>query len=372
MTLVWFNDGFYKYLFPLMFLLGFLNHKILVLTLPAFLFFLFMHIEPRGKRIFLRICAVLIALFVLSAVWLLVYHSGALMLYLDAILLGPPSIAHYLKPPKDWLRLLEEFAFYFFYLWYQFPFFCFPLGVFGLFRFFKDDKITAFFLLLIMALNGLFFMKTTSWPSYGSTKYTFYITDYLIFSIFLGYGYLSLLNWLTAFLGRFKALSGMVRKKALLNISVILLFVAATIGFYSTMPCLVPYIGVDLLKARTLPYRDNSTFFLNPNKRGYFGDRKFGEEILDLVQKDSVIFADFTPYTILKYLIEIENRRPDILLMPVTKMPMGKCFDEIRQNNPTTRIYVADNNAYYDLDGVKEKYLLRKAGPIFEIVPGSP
>ena len=167
-------------------------------------------------------------------------------------------------------------------------------------------------------------------------------TDYLIFSIFLGYGSLSLLNWLTAFLGKFKSFSGMIGEKALVSILVILLFVATTIGFYSTMPRLVSYLDVDLLKARTLPYRDNSTFFLNPNKRGYFGARKFGEEILDLVQKDSVIFADFTPYTILKYLIEIENRRTDILLMPITKKPMGKCIDEIKQNNPTTRIYIAD------------------------------
>ena len=370
-TLVWLTYGFYKYLFLLVFLLGLLNHLILLLTLPAFLFYMLTHIDHRGKRFFLRTAAVLMALIFLCSVWLMVYHYGALMVYFDAILLGSPPIAHYLTPPRDWLSLIIELKFYFLYLFYQFPFFLVPLGVLGLFRFFKNDPSTAFFLLLMMLLNGLFFIKTTSWPSYGGTKYTFYIADYLIFSIFLGYGSLSLFKWISSFLEQLKPSSRMMKMETMVNMLLVLLFIMTTIGFYSMMPHLVSYLDIDLVKARVLPYRDNNTFFLNPSKRGYFGDRKFGEKILDLAQKDSVIFADFTPYTILKYLIDVENKRADILLMPITKKPIGRCIDEIKQNNPTTHIYLADNNRYYDLDGVGENFLLKKAGPIFEIVPGS-
>ena len=199
----------------------------------------------------------------------------------------------------------------------------------------------------------------------------FYISDYVIFSIFVGYGSLFLFKWVYTFLGRFKPLSGIMEKESGINLSVIFLFMASTIGFYAIMPRVVSFLDMDLLKTRTLPYRNNNTFFLNPNKRGYFGDRKFGEEILDLAQKDSVIIADFTPYTILKYLIEIENRRKDILLMPIPKKPMGRFIDGIREHNPNTRIYVADKNGNYDLDSTKENYVLKKAGPIFKIVPGS-
>jgi len=369
-TLVWLNYGFYKYLFPLIFILGLLNHIILILTLPAFLFYILTHIDGRRKRLLLRTTTVLIALILLSSVWLIVYEYSVLMMYLDSILLGSPPVAHYLTPPKDWLSLVEELKFYFLYLFYQYPFFCILLGAIGLFRFFKNDKSTAFFLLLIMLLNGLFFIKTTSWPSYGGTKYTFYITDYLIFSIFLGYGSLSLFKWLGSFLGRFSSPLGTPRIKLLSTISAIVLLLIATVGFYSIMPRLASYLNIDLLNARTLPYRDNNAFFLTPNKRGYSGDRRFGEKILDLAERNSVIFADFTPYTILRYLTEIENKRTDILLIHSKKEdPIIIFIDEIRQDRPNTCFYVVDNNSYYDLHGVSEKYSLRKAGPIFEIVP---
>ena len=370
-TLVWLHSDFYKYLFALVFLLGFLNHKILILTLPAFLFYMFSHIDGRKKRLLLRTTTVLIAFILLGSVWLVVYRYSFLMMYLGSILSGSPPIAHYLEPPGDWPGFFQELKFYFLYLIYQYPFFYVPLGVVGLLRFFRNDKSTAFFLLLIMVFNGLFFLKTTSWPSYGGTKYTFYITDYLIFSIFLGYGSLSLFSWLDSFLGRFKPTSGTPGMKSAIIISVVLLLIVTTVGFYSIMPGLASSLNIDLLNARTLAYRDNNTFFLNPNKRGYFGDRILGEKILDLAQKDSVIFADFTPYTILKYLTEIENKRPDVLLIHSKKDPIIMFIDKIRQDRPNTCFYIADNNSYYDLSGVKEKYLLKKAGPLFEIVAGN-
>ena len=174
MTLVWFNYDFYKYLFPLVFLLGLLNHKVLILTFPAFLFYMFTHVDGGTKRLLLRTAAVLVALTLLCFICLFLFQYSALMGYFDSILRGPPPIAHYLEPPADWLSFLEECIFYFLYLFYQYPFFGILLGAVGLYRFFKNDKSTALFLLLIMAVNGLFFLKTTSWPSYGGTKYTFF------------------------------------------------------------------------------------------------------------------------------------------------------------------------------------------------------
>ena len=143
-------------------------------------------------------------------------------------------------------------------------------------------------------------------------------------------------------------------------------------GIYAIMPRLVSYLNMDLLGARALPYRDNSTFFLNPNKRGYVGDRRFGEEILNMARKNSVIIADFTPYTLLKYMTQVEDQRADIVLMPVTGKPIRRYVDAIKGNNPATTIYMADKNGYYDLDGLNEKYRVKKAGPIFEIVPENP
>ena len=51
-TLVFFHYGFYRYLFILIFLLGILNHLVLLLTLPAFLYYILVHTDNRGRRFF--------------------------------------------------------------------------------------------------------------------------------------------------------------------------------------------------------------------------------------------------------------------------------------------------------------------------------
>lgn len=134
------------------------------------------------------------------------------------------------------------------------------------------------------------------------------------------------------------------------------------------MPKIVSILNIDLVHARTLPYRDNNRFFLNPNKRGYNGDRKLGQEILQLADRNSVVFEDFTPYTILKYLITIENLRPDVkLIFCNEKTDMQIRLDEIKDEKTNTHIYLADND-YCNLNGIEEKYFLKKHGPFFEIL----
>ena len=53
----------------------------------------------------------------------------------------------------------------------------------------------------------------------------------------------------------------MIEKEIMVNISVILLFILCIMAFYSMMPRVISYLDIDLLKARTLHYRDNNTFF---------------------------------------------------------------------------------------------------------------
>ena len=48
-------------------------------------------------------------------------------------------------------------------------------------------------------------------------------------------------------------------------------------------------------------------FFLNPNKRGEDGAKRFGEEALRSAKPMGVIFADYTPYEVLLYLKEVDR-----------------------------------------------------------------
>lgn len=363
-TLTKLKSRLFKYFFPLIFVLGLLNHLILVLSLPAFWVYMMMNVGKRERKFILNITAIVLSTVIASLSWLAIFRSGILLSFIK----GPPSILIYLLPPPDFHLLVKEFGLYVLYLCYQYPLLGVIVGGIGIFTLFKQDRSTAVFLMLIIVLNGLFFLKTTAWKSYGGTKYTFYISDYTIFAVFLGCGFQFLFNQIKILLKKLNLKIQRERIQPILSAGIIAASVVLTIAFYSFMPKFVTRLNIDLVHARTLPYRDNNRFFLNPNKRGYYGDRKLGQEILQLADRNSVVFADFTPYTILKYLITIENLRPDIKLIVCNeKTDMQIRLDEIKDEKPNTYIYLADND-YCNLDGIEEKYFLKKHGPFFEIV----
>ena len=323
-----------------------------------------MNVGKREKKIIIIITALVSFSVIASLSWLIIFRSGALL----SLLKGPPPISIYLLPPSDFHLLIKEFGLYVLYLCYQYPILGVIVGGIGIFKLFKQDRSTAVLLMLIIVLNGLFFIKTTSWKSYGGTKYTFYISDYTIFAVFLGCGFLPLLNQIKIFLKNLKLKIQSERIQSLLSAGIIAASVALTIAFYSFMPKFVSLLNIDLVQARTLPYRDNNRFFLNPNKRGYYGDRRLGQEILRLAERNSVVFSDFTPNTILEYLITIEKLRPDIkLLVCNEKTEMRIQLDKIKDENPHTHIYLADDD-YCNLRGIEEKYIVKKYGVFFEIV----
>jgi hypothetical protein len=139
---------------------------------------------------------------------------------------------------------------------------------------------------------------------------------------------------------------------------------------YAIVPQAVQASGIDLLHARSLPYRDNERFFLNPNKHGDDGARRFGEEVLRAVPPSAVVFADYTPYTILRYLQIVEKRRRDVLLVAPAvvsaTVPVRWMFENGRRR-PT---YVAAlTPGYYDLSGLTGSYDFVPAGPMFEVRP---
>ena len=348
-------------LFLLVFLLGLLNHLILILSLPAFLLYILLTIEARTRKKLLLLAGSLLALFCVGGLFLFLARPQVVKAWVHAILVGPPPIYYYLFPPSGLKPFLKELLFYLLYLGYQYPLGGILLGIFGILRLLRRKPAVASLLLLIIALNALFFIKSTFWASYGGTKYTFYISDYTVFAIFVGYGADAVFRRIEHWTGRLRA----HKIAASLSAAAVIL----TIVFYAMIPHVVTYLDLDLLHARSLPYRNNARFFLNPNKRGYYGDRKFGEELFALAAKDSIVFADFTPYTILRYLAVIEGKRPDIKLVVCDeRMKLHKRIDGIKSIRPDAKIYLADKNSYYNLDGLEEKYQIQAYGPFFGVV----
>ena len=222
----------------------------------------------------------------------------------------------------------------------------------------RKDRTAAIALLAVAAVNGSVFVKTTEWVSLGSTKVTFYLTDYVVFAIFVGAG-------VAAAARR----TGPLARAALVGALAVL--PAAT---YAAAPAALGHLGLDVVRARDLPYRDEARFFLTPSKRGDDSARRFGEEVFRVARPGSIVVADFTPMAVLRYMRIVEGRRPDLLLVHSARwrrrIPVA---DLVASQLPARPVYLAGVGAfYYDMTGVEPAYRLERRGPLLEVVPNVP
>ncbi len=355
--------------FPALFLIvvvsGLLNHLILALVLPALCVYIFIHLTAKSRKRVLWLGGGSACLLLLGSIAAVLLWPHEIRTWLHAMLIGPPPIKHYLLLPDGITPLLRELLFYILYLCYQFPLGGVLIGILGIVTLAERHRAAAVLTGMMLLCNAVFFLKTTSWASYGGSKYTFYISDYTLFAVYIGCGASSLLKGLNSYVSK-KVGPG---KALWLSRGAVTASVVLTVMLYAVMPSLLSVLKIDVLHARTLAYRDNNSFFLNPNKRGWYGDRIFGEEILEQSRQHAVIFADFTPYSILKYLLEVEKKRPDItLVMCHKRLKIREQVDALRQEQPDRPVYLADTNSYYNLKGLDELYMIRPYVSFFEIL----
>jgi len=255
-------------------------------------------------------------------------------------------------------KVLEEMGIYFSYLFYQFPLAGFALGFAGavaLFR--KDIKLALLFSLLII-MNGLLLFKLG--PSYGHSKYTFYISAYMVFSILIGCGFFSLQNYLE----QRRGFAGKLSPAAAFSV------IFLPVLLYNVTPTLTKKLNIDLLNARQVPYRDNEKYFLNPSKRGYDGAERYAREAFETASAGSVIIADYTPYTVLRYLQDIKGVRSDVLLVRI--MGHGGIVPKILSEHSGKRdIYLADIGIprSYRVRYLQKKYDIVRQGVLHKVVP---
>ena len=356
-----------KWIFLLVFLLALFNHLLILLTLPAFFFYYLSNLDKKGRRkIWLGLLFIVLVLLITFLIFLFLYHQKTIKI-LKLVLLRDPPVFAFLLPPTDLKIFFKELIFYFLYLFYQFPLIGFILGFWGIYSFYRTNKKLTWFLLILILCNGLFFVKFTYWQSYGGTKFTFYLPDYLVFSIFIGLGFNNLWQRLSAGRRKFTLSDYQIK---IVSVGLSFLIPAVTVVFYALMPHLVTYLNIDLIHTRTLSGRDNNRFFLNPNKSGYYNDRKLGEEILASAADHSIVLADYTIYTTLTYLQLVENIRPDLDVERSEGIKIVDYANSIKHLDPNRKIYVSDideDDSYYNLHGLGERFELRKSGYLYEI-----
>ena len=338
------------------FAIGLTNHLVLATMTPAILAFV---LVTKGRDLMTRSSLVVLAVMAALTLAVAVTRPPAFMTRLHHFWYGPPGIEDYLRFDFDARAVAQEAKFYALYFVYQFPSIALALGGIGIWIVLRDRPAIAVLLLTTIAANAFTFVRHTVWPSVGNAKYVFYIADYVVFSLLCGIGANALLQRIAA------------RETATRWALVIFAAVAFVPPIvYALAPWAVRKADLDLLHARSLPYRDNNRYFLNPNKRGEYSARRFGEDALALAKPGAVIFTDYTPYTVLRYLKVTERRRPDVQLVAPPSVggnvPVRWIYDGDRRR---PAYLAALTNDYYDLSGLTGGYDLVPAGPMLEVCP---
>jgi len=341
--------------------IGLANHLVLATLAPAAVAFI---VATKGRALLTRrslawagavaatlaVVAVVLRAPAAAAFWKLWY--------------GPPGIWEYLTPEFAPRPTAREAAYYLAYLLYQFPSISFGLWVLGALVLLRNRRPEALLLLLTIAVNAAMFVRHTVWASgsVGGSKFVFYITDYVVFSMLCAVGADEIFQRVANRQG-----AARWRVKAAVLAAVALVPPAV----YAVMPSLAKETGINLVGARILAHRDNDRFFLNPDKRGEDGALRFGREALEAVKPGAVIFADYTPATVFRYLQIVDKLRPDVLIRsqkPQSQVVRVYWMPDAGRPRPT---YVAALTPpfYYDLQGLTGKYDLVPAGSIIEVRP---
>jgi hypothetical protein len=230
---------------------------------------------------------------------------------------------------------------------YQYPWLLIPIGLCGAAFNFKRGKETAWMLFTGFCLSTLFAVTYKSHHSYEV-----FSQSYLIFALWIAYGAQAALDlpWNAA-----------RRKLAIailtLNIALQPITYYATCSFLSARPATLP------VRIRALPHRDPVWHFLWPPKTGWNGAERYGREVMESLPRRSVIVADWTLFTVLRYMREVEGLRPDVEIVFLESKDVESCLKEY----PDRPIFVADDDISYRLGALTPPCVVKKKGLVFEI-----
>jgi hypothetical protein len=316
--------------------------------------------NPKDRRIFMACSAVAIVILLAVALF-----TPALTRSLVKLWYGPPGIAEYFHLSVAPRATALEAGYYTLLFCYQFPSLALILGAVGIRTLARDQRIVAALLLLILLTNAGIFIRQVGFQSRGTTKFVFYITDYVMFSIFVAAGAEELIRQMNLRYSDLRA-----SRQAIAVLGTVMVVPMAVYAFAPSAALAAERHGIDVVESRKLPHRNDERFFLNPNKRGENGARQFAQEAFQTVAPAGVVFADYTPGAVLSYLQTAEHVRPDVQLRfsldSVGRVPVAWAAGPDHERPVYLASWSLDD---YDLTGLEGGYDLVPSGPIVEVRP---
>lgn len=322
-----------------------LSHHATGLILAATIFPL---IAMRIKSLRLLHIAMLVCIFFVSSS--LYLQRTAFLLSLDipflyAVGLATPTNLFFdASPVRESIKLTA-------YAGYNFLGFGFPLAAGGMVIAWQKrmwEMLPPILWLLLIIYAGI----TSSIPD----KFNIYVLAYPVLAIGIGIAVAT-------------AKDTFLHTKKRLVLLLLLLGLTPPLGYIATIYT-TQLLGVDLVKARIVPYRDNAWYFMWPSKRGDMGARQYATEALAAVEKNTLLIADYTLWRPLYFMQAVENMRPDVNLVWVENLRWrSSVLDYIKTIDCKQSVYLATNTPpeYYQLKDILTQHSLKQVGVVFKV-----
>jgi hypothetical protein len=226
----------------------------------------------------------------------------------------------------------------------------FVAGASGLYKV-SSDKRFAHVMLALLLLFFVFAFRYTV-----PDRYAFFIPFYCLASVFIGVGAHLFLK----------------RRVGKVFAILVLLFAFLPLPVYGVVPRVAERLEIKIPTKRTIPYRNDYTYFLQPWQGGNRGAGQFAGQALASVDKGEVIIADGTTVYALWYVQEVENFRRDVHILSTH----GDYENPLEFPNADTIKWLMAERGVYVVSPVKgycpgfllEGYDFEKAGVLYRVV----
>ncbi len=263
------------------------------------------------------------------------------------------------------ILLGESVLSYLFFLTVQFGPVGIVLGLLGVREVYNDEdlslrKIISFF--IIFFLFGIFYRVTD--------QFTFFIASYIFWVILMG-------------IGSKYALRLLPSNRRYLLPSILALLLIATPFFYNALPRLAEANGINDAAIKIpeigIGVRDGLAYYINPNKRGDTTAYDFGSQVLEKLEPNSVIIAewytDTDEYFIFRYFTEIQKYRTDVTVTGwATEDPFyfdsQMAVDVIEDSFPERPVYLASlSDRFYAASKLIDEYCIVPEHDLYRLYP---
>jgi hypothetical protein len=357
LLIVWSQNNSKKnwplYLSTFLYGLSFLNHLVMATALPAFLVFIGLVLRKNKNGRSARTALFSFIVFVvglLPYLWLTVQTSAGTQAG-SSIFSFIQGGFYVLLHPLDLLRGLGWGAGL---ALYQFPILIL-FGGWGLYRLWHIDR--NMFVLIMLGIAGAFaFLLAATDPRAGGVyiwNLHYYLQAYVFFAFAIGIGIADF--WKTTW-----------GQKRWVRAALAFTAIGIPVLAYAISPTAARLALPNVPDFRPLPGRDNFVYVLAPWKHNETGARPFGEERLNALPPDSILFADYSIWAVIRYLQEVEGQRPDVNLVYLAGLSTQ--VETILPYSHRPNLFLADTYQYYDLEGISEYFFIGPDGPVHMLI----